>query len=60
MSKVISMRRREEEAPAWRFFAWWDEALFTARLEAARTGHRMQVRKSKFWPTYWIVEEAGL
>lgn len=60
MSNVVSLRRREAAAPAWRFFRWWDEAVFTARIEASRTGRRMQVRKSKFWPAFWIIEEAGL
>jgi hypothetical protein len=42
----------------WQLFAWWDDAVFTARLEAARTGLRKRVRRSTTLTGFWVVEEA--
>lgn len=44
--------------PASRLYFHWDEALFWARIEAARTGLRMRLTRSRTWPTYWLIEEA--
>lgn len=61
MSRALRVVQDNElTQPAWRFFRWWDEAMFTALLEATVTGRRHVVRRSRVWPAFWIVTEVGM